>query len=207
MIYSLSEIDTHVKKAARGAGFDWGCAEEAGKGARLLAAYQLPGMRVVTNYLEQKVERPSVFQSPKRVLRHWQPQTDDGMLCPLLTGECLSDPGPDACLDTLVLQDVAAPLLLLPSVFLLTREYGHTLELRWRGVHLVCHAGYLDVQENVALDADHVDQCSIRNAQGAAAGNLGRDVDSAIWGRLDRLAKLTYVAATEASRAGAGPAE
>ena len=40
---SLAEIDAMGRKAARGAGLPWGLAEEAGRAARHLAAWGLPG--------------------------------------------------------------------------------------------------------------------------------------------------------------------
>ena len=51
MIYSLSEIDAQCKKATRGAGFEWGHAEEAGKAARWLAKHELPGAALLAAYL------------------------------------------------------------------------------------------------------------------------------------------------------------
>ena len=43
IVVSLAEIDAMGRKAARGAGYAWGMAEEAGRAARWLAAYRLPG--------------------------------------------------------------------------------------------------------------------------------------------------------------------
>ena len=43
MNWSLNELDAMARKAARGAGYSWGLAEEAGRATRWLAAAGLPG--------------------------------------------------------------------------------------------------------------------------------------------------------------------
>jgi hypothetical protein len=45
------------------------------------------------------------------------------------------------------------------------------------------------------------------DAKGIKAGKLGQGIDAAVWAQLDEFAKRTYVAATETSRRGAGPAD
>lgn len=210
MIYSLSEIDAHARKAVRGAGFEWGCAEEAGKTARLLAAYQLPGAVVLAEYLGQRAGNEASFCTPSLDGDAWQPRKG-GLLCPLLSGECLSDRGMAVLADGLVLKNVAAPLLLLPCFLLMAREYNCALELRWAGAHVVCHADRLEVPEGAALGVASAERvecvCVEREVQGVAAGNLGQDISAEVWQRLDEFAKRTYVAATEASRRAAGPAD
>ena len=42
MIVSFNEIETTILKAARGAGMEWGLAEEAAQAARFLARLGLP---------------------------------------------------------------------------------------------------------------------------------------------------------------------
>jgi hypothetical protein len=39
---TLAEIESYLRKAARASGLEWGLAEEAGKAARWLAAFDLP---------------------------------------------------------------------------------------------------------------------------------------------------------------------
>jgi len=48
---SLSEIDALARKAARGAGYSWGIAEEVGKSARWLSAYGFKGPEVLSEHL------------------------------------------------------------------------------------------------------------------------------------------------------------
>ena len=47
---SLSEIDTVSKRATRGAGFDWGIAEEVGKNIRMLEMLGMAGIKNLNYY-------------------------------------------------------------------------------------------------------------------------------------------------------------
>ncbi len=64
MMYSLGEIEVHAKKAVRGAGFEWGFAEEAGKAVRWLEQQHLPGMKVLADYLSAYDHDSSRFVAP-----------------------------------------------------------------------------------------------------------------------------------------------
>ncbi len=50
---SLNEIDAMARKAARGAGYAWGLAEEAGRAVRWLEARGLPGLAALLRHLER----------------------------------------------------------------------------------------------------------------------------------------------------------
>lgn len=214
MIYSLSEIDAQVKKAVRGAGFEWGCAEEAGKAVRLLAAYQLPGAAVLANYLTRRAKQAAIFQQPRITGRRWQAGSEDGVLCPLISASCLCDRGVDVLSGALLLERVASPLLLCPYLVLMSRVHGCALALSWPGVQLTFYQGRISgtgVADDVLMSelAEWVECAGVRaaDAKGIKAGKLGQDIDAAVWAQLDEFAKRTYVAATETSRRGAGPAD
>ena len=51
MTFALNEIEAMAKGAARGAGFDWGIAEETGQSVRWLAARGLPGPELLIKTL------------------------------------------------------------------------------------------------------------------------------------------------------------
>ena len=50
---SLPEIESLVVKAARGAGYNWGIAEEAGFAVRWLARTGLPGPEILLAHLQE----------------------------------------------------------------------------------------------------------------------------------------------------------
>ena len=63
MSYSLGEIEVLCRKAAKGAGFTWGEAEEAGQAMRILAASQLPAVEAFSAYLQS----PTSHECPIRL--------------------------------------------------------------------------------------------------------------------------------------------
>ena len=51
---SLSEIETTVKRASKGAGFSWGISEEIAKSIRLLELFNLPGVKHLNDYFKDR---------------------------------------------------------------------------------------------------------------------------------------------------------
>ena len=52
MTLSLNEVQAQAFKAARGAGYAWGLAEEAGKATRWLCGHGLDGVALLVELLE-----------------------------------------------------------------------------------------------------------------------------------------------------------
>ena len=89
MIVSFNEIETTILKAARGAGMEWGLAEEAAQAARFLARLGLPFEAPLVNLLSTRAwETPPVLEGA--TLR---PARPDASLCPVRAGAYLSDLG------------------------------------------------------------------------------------------------------------------
>ena len=86
---SLPEIETLCLKAARGAGMDWGLAEEAGFAARWLAARGLPGPELLLAHLEARSGQPWADVGP-RASGDWRAR-GGGALCPVSAGAAFSD--------------------------------------------------------------------------------------------------------------------
>lgn len=179
MICSLNEIEMLVRKAVRGAGYDWGLAEEAGKAARRLA---LAGHDAVAAFLalcERFDGSTHAERAPTSLAGVWQ--APGGLLCPLTAGAALSDLTPPS-LET-------GPMA-VPLIFAAIAEA----------------AGY-------ALDCDALLQPGTTRTACRPGPHppqpppipAGIEVDAALWDRLDRFARRTYVPASLQSRvAGAG---
>lgn len=217
MIYSLSEIDAQCKKAARGAGFNWGHAEEAGKSARWLAAMQLPGAALLAEYLPEFLKHPERFEAPLlRADRVDHVVTDETVcpsLCPIKTAACLCDEADVLSSKPLSLGKVAYPLLLLPAVVVISQNTDLVLELSWDGVRVVCGRDGVDVLDRDQLYASEASVVTLQVFMGEEVieqklelGTLGQEVSERDWSTLADLAHRTYVPATEESRRGAGPA-
>ena len=86
---TLAEIEPSLRKAARASGLDWGLAEEAGKTARWLAAFELPGPELMLAHLQNLAGNDYSGYIPDCDLEPWQ--SSSGTLCPIIAGAALAD--------------------------------------------------------------------------------------------------------------------
>jgi hypothetical protein len=196
VLRTLSEIRATATKAARGAGFDWGMAEEAGLAARVLESRGLPGVRVLARLLNGRACCDRVLGTGAR----------NGMWEMVALSDRL--PFPEEAMPT---GPVAAPLLLAAPLILFARERGLAFTLAWDGAMLRCtpegvtaHGAVgAETAERVSLEPSpdgHTEPCPI--------DWRSRAVRLCDWDRLEHLAARTLVPETAASRArGAGPAD
>ena len=118
---SLNEAQTLAVRAARGAGFSWGLADEIGRAARLLAMHGEPWADALLRLTElaDSLDPPS----PERVAR-WRCGKADlpaaAPLCPVRTAMLLIDAGIDLGRAPLRLANVGLPIWL--RALLLTAE-------------------------------------------------------------------------------------
>ncbi len=202
MSYSLNEIDTLCRKAARGTGLDWGHAEDAGKAARWLQARDLPGAECLLTCLEAgDAARPIEVQGAE-----WRA---DGPLCPIVAGASLCDHAELLADQAVTLHDVRAPLLLAPFAAAAAARMGRAIRLAWQDAALTFGPAARFDGSRTALRAPAAGRVTWGPAEDAASdegprtsrAHLPRD----IYDRLDALARRTYAPATEESRAaGAG---
>ncbi|MCZ4354444.1 DUF3726 domain-containing protein [Roseovarius aestuarii] len=201
MSWSLNEIESLARKAARGAGFSWGLAEEAGYAARWLAGVNLPGPEALANLLiAQDGTAFSALRPTHTDVDTWQ--ASGGTLCPISTGTALGDKArmlPAQCR----LSDVAQPLLLVPFIAGAANIAQQTLFLEWPGAAF--HVGsnlrgcvttpFAQAQTVLLKQGGRTSlpllRCQLRYdlAPGAAAD-------------LNNLAQRTYAPDTDASRLG-----
>jgi hypothetical protein len=207
MIVSFNEIETTILKAARGAGMEWGLAEEAAQAARFLARLGLPFEAPLVNLLSTRAwETPPVLEGA--TLR---PARPDASLCPVRAGAYLSDLG----IAGAMIERLISPVLLLPFAARADRE----VEIAWKGVRLrLWPLGVTVISgEPCALAANKAGEVSLSSFDGAdgskglrrtlEAGG-GARIDEACWAKLQAFEALTYVPASAKSRAsGAGAGE
>jgi hypothetical protein len=210
LTFSLNEIEVMGKRAARGAGLDWGIAEEAGKAARWLSAHGLPGPELLAELLTSNEGKGYDELVPISLQGVWRAKS--GRLCPLIAGAALSDrAGEVAVLREFELGPVAFPLLLAPYAAMAATSCGAKIEVSWPGVTLTIAPGDgLAVEGDLAVVATRRAKgahcrLAVKDALTASAGEPGRAVGAETWRRLDAFAQRTFAPATEASRArGAG---
>lgn len=206
---SLSEIDALCRKAARGAGYSWGLAEEAGRAARWLSAFGLPGPEALAELMKQVGDDWQSY-TPTPCPQGWG--REGAPICGLQAGVLLSDREYQvAAGQTIALQQVLQPLLLLPHAGRMAESQHGLVELIFPDVTLLFSPAGIHIQEPIVrIGIANAVQCRLGSVE-ASGGQLlrpspqGRAIDVEALEILQQLAAKTYVPATEQSRlAGAG---
>ena len=197
-----------MRKAAQAIGLDWGNAEEAGKSARWLAAFGLPGAELMLAQLQQLEGHDYRDFIPDCSNENWQAKS--GVQCPVVTGAALADratrmlEGKEFNLAT-----VAYPLLLAATVGQAARCHKTVLTTSWADVSVSCFENGLSIEGN-RNDLLLAQTESVTCRQGTASSpqqlpsTMACAIDAEIWAEINKLAFRTYAPATEESRAGAG---
>jgi len=200
MNVSLNEVEATGKKAARGAGFDWGIAEEAGRAARWLCANGLDGCGALAAYLSGPRGH-----APDGLNGVWR--SSKGDLCPLITGAALSDLALDLKRRPIEIENVTAPLILLPFAAWASLAIGENVTLRVGDVEAVTDGIKLSVSGAVPEMGAQVTTFPAGKVSEARPLETRALPDAAAWAVLSEFAHKTYAPATEESRllgAGAG---
>jgi len=205
---TLAETESYLRKAARACGLDWGIAEEAGKAARWLAAFNLPGPETLLAQLQQLDGRDYADFKPDCSRDPWQ--AAGGLLCPIISGAALADRSA-RLLDGHVfhLGATAWPLLIAATVGQAARCHRRVFTTAWAGVRVSCFENGLSIEgnredlrlarvESVSCQLGDLTEPQMLPSTGAYA------IDLDTFKRIDALAFRTYAPATAASRAGAG---
>lgn len=119
---SRNETDTLVTKAAKGAGFSWGLAEDAGRCAAWLLRRGMDSASTIAALLASTDAIGHDAMRPERVADGWRPARGAGPMCPIWLGAALVDQGPQRF--PIRVSHVAQPLLLLPFLARLARTQG-----------------------------------------------------------------------------------
>jgi len=204
MTWSLNEVDSLSKKAARGSGMSWGLAEEAGKAARGLCEYGFDGPENLLSLLRDHDNLPNDDIAPKDHAGVWS--AAKGGLCPVAAGAALCDLAYDIARDApLQMKGVVRPLLLLPFVQGAVAQSGRDLCLCWDGVQLhVSRDGVQIAGRESDLDCAQAPMVQVRAGlarEGQVLARAGRArMAQTTAAQLGEYAQRTYAPDTEASR-------
>lgn len=212
---SRNETESLCMKAARGAGFSWGLAEEVGFATGWLAAQGIDGAVALLEMLTRKLERSAIICTPRPTPGRWQ-SLDDSPLCPIQLGVALIDraaieDGPFS--QATLLDPVETPLLLLPFLVRAAQISQRSLTLDWQGGRLVITPdGTFNRQAAVAWIGPDVLAMKITTSSNVSAETLSAEpahlpsILASTMNGLGAIALRTTVPATNASRSGAGSA-
>ncbi len=205
---TLAEAESYLRKVARACGLDWGIAEEAGKAARWLAAFGLPGPELMLAHLENLRGKNYRDFIPDCTADPWH--APGGLQCPVISGAALADRSAQM-LDgrEFRLGAIAYPLLLAATVGQAARCHRTVFTTAWAGVRVSCFESGIAIDGNrddlllAEVESARCYQDDIAEPQ-RLPSTLAYTIDDAIFTRIDALAFETYAPATEESRAGAG---
>lgn len=209
MSWSLNEVEATVRKAARGAGYSWGMAEEAGRAVRWLCAHSVDGCGAFLRalmYFEKDAGRPP--PTPHVSGDTWS--ATEGPLCPLILGVALSDRAMLMEGRPQHLKSVLEPLMLLPFAAHVARVTGTLMQVRSDVGVAVTDGVRLGLEGTPCSAPTDIIFQPVSNAtlDMHAASRAAPEPD--VWVMLNRVAARTYAPATEASRlkgAGAGTSD
>jgi hypothetical protein len=200
VILSLNEIEATILKASRGAGMEWGLAEEAAQAARWLARRGLRFERSFLGILEAAPWQAEIELAAPSL----RPRKAEAWLCPIRVGAYFSDL---AVPSSWRIERVLRPLFLLPFA----ARLDASVTLVWDDLRL--SAGDTESElRPVAIGAHTPDRAEIVEvtASGIRPGDTtemrgGIEIDEAVWPRIQAFEKSTYVPASLHSRlSGAG---
>ena len=195
---TLSEIDTTSKRAARGAGFSWGVAEEVGKNMRLLELFGLSGIKNLNKYLKDYKNR----QFQKISLISDINEANKYPFCPIILGTNFIDQV--KLLDkknNIQISNVAFPLLFLPFVSRASEIIGKRIFLKIEEKEFLLNLNQ-SIYSNY-LKNEILENCNTVNISFLENNNLFNENE---WNELYKLSEDTFVEETESLKIGAAGA-
>lgn len=209
MSFALIEVEATAKKAARGAGYSWGMAEEAAKATRWLCANGIDGVGALAALLDLVAGADLADMAPSTLGGGWEAK--GGTICPLTAGTTLSDAVTYWAEEGKRIESVVVPVMLLPFTAACARQLGTTVTMNLDGASAETdgfatsltdggHAGLFASADQVLVETG--------GQLGAPLPKRSRATPSdADWATLNYFAQKTHAPDTEDSRvrgAGAG---
>ncbi|MFY0619951.1 DUF3726 domain-containing protein [Shimia sp.] len=203
MTRSLSEVEATAKKAARGAGFSWGMAEEAAKATRWLCAKGIDGCAELSRLLSigsHEINRVASLDAGI-----WQ--SASGPLCSISLGASMVDHAHDLNADGWQVKSVVCPALLVPFAADIAAKSGQSIAVLGPDFSAVVSGEGLSFNapmpnSSASLKVQITHKIQLPNVSFTRA-----DPAETAWSVMQNFAHRTYAPATEASRlkgAGAG---
>lgn len=172
---SFNEVESLGKLAARGCGYPWSVASEAGRAVRWMAEHDLPGALILKQLLEQ-VDQVALSAIKPRTssdgnYTSWHAEGEG--LCPVLSGLSLVDFSHVWYLKPQVdLYKVFSPGLILPFAAQSSRLHSADLTVSWNACKAVFKNGKLQLGENDQLRLSQETEVKQASAVSIQCGNL-----------------------------------
>jgi hypothetical protein len=198
IILSLNEMEQLCQKAARGAGLDWGLAEEAAMAAVWLAKKGIDGPKWLCHRLQQ-----TGLGAP---MLPWGAQ--DRVQCPIALGATLCDYArlAQGQLTETALGPVSSPILLLPFLSHMSAIQGHSIDMTFDGctvqvdgVGYTCATDFADITPSACVFITQAGTQGRKHRRFEPMSSQTETIKT-----LEQFMMRTHVPASAVSRAGAG---
>ena len=205
-MFSLSEIESQCKKAAKGVGFSWGLAEEAGIVARNLCEIGLPGPDTIYKNLRCFDNSELTYSRSTKDVFLFNNCPVSGFLVGIFIVDRLYSVGQNR---SWTLGNVIGPLAVVGVLLRLTKtKYSFFLE--WENFKFQLNETGFKIS-GININPERVGKITINIKKSKMISKLDFfetfEVSNLIWAELSKMAERTYVPASETSRvrgAGAG---
>ena len=193
MKVSFNELKSMSKGAARGAGFDWGYAEEISFAVVWLAKNGYNSATTLLTFLDNKTIYPPI--NTNEII--WT--NDKGDLDPIKTGVALLDLNISK---PIVLESLFLPLLIVPFV----SQLENAMLLEGNNFKLVIKNGFIDNKakclpsKSDILKISSIQETQVFNKIEKYPLAKRCKVDDDVWSRLEELTYRTYAPVTDESR-------
>ncbi|MBV2359769.1 DUF3726 domain-containing protein [Thalassococcus sp. CAU 1522] len=202
---SLGEVEATARKAARGAGYDWAMADEAGRAVRWLHGAGCDGCAALARWLDRFDGTATADWAPQLRADGWHPVGD--AICPFFAGVTLADHAGSLDTEPTHLRRVAEPLLILPFAAQAARKLARPVALTIDAQEVQTDGVGLAGSLTDIANATRVAVCLASPARDTEPPRTRAEPTATDWHRLEHFAGRTYAPATEESRrkgAGAG---
>lgn len=203
MNVSLNEVEATAKRAARGAGYPWGLAEEAAKATRYLCTHDIDGCAALAALLTEIGNIDLAHHAPIIEENDWR--AANRFLCPLFAGAAISDHAELLRLHEVRFYKVFSPALMIPFAASAAIDLEAPVSIEWGSKLSVTDGNQVATS---GASSDFANLLTLRLGGELSQSNTPKTratPETASWTSLNEFAFRTYAPASEESRAkGAG---
>jgi hypothetical protein len=143
--YSNKELRAFATRAARGAYMPWGLAEEAAASVAWLERHGIDVVRAYVALLDANDGTDPAELAPD-LGRDKTGQPAKARICPIMAGSYVSDlRGTNLTDGPLEIENMNAPILLVPFLVWVARDLGCSLSVQWGRVHVLVSGEGIEV--------------------------------------------------------------
>tara|TARA_B100001175_G_scaffold303020_1_gene297628 strand:- start:700 stop:1311 length:612 start_codon:yes stop_codon:yes gene_type:complete len=195
---SLSEIETTVKRASRAAGFSWGISEEVSKSIRLLELFNLPGIKNINQYYEDKKNKK--FEGLNLIGK--KNHSSSNPFCPIILGVSFLDQIQTIeSLNKINFTNVAYPVIFLSFLSRASEVIGKKINMKFDNNEIL-----LNLNVNIYSNLFYQEFSTITDSVDVEFIENKDNFSESDWQNLYKLSENTFVEESDSLKQGAAGA-